>query len=312
MAAESLQYTDPYNASKCMDALYKLQERFRQRHESRHWMVTLFQALANVHVKQQEWRLALSCLDAVLYGRHHDDDNDKTFLEGLVEWEYQHNRSIALNQKEQLLSAYKVEICTRQLRILLQIGALEQARVIMDQAQQEATKALAMTTFITQNIWLDPRRIRAQLAMNQGLLQFARQDYESAMAFYKKAVDELREQPFDDDDDDDDSDLSKLLTYSLNCPLGLEHPSELLSHCWNNVALCSLNLCQMKEAVRMMESLVRASPTKYLTEGLAFNLATLYELGADTAVSSKRKRVLQLVAKRFSLHDIGAEYFRVT
>jgi hypothetical protein len=68
----------------------------------------------------------------------------------------------------------------------------------------------------------------------------------------------------------------------------------------------------MKEAVRLMEALVREDPTSYLTERLAFNLCTLYELEADTAASARKKRVLQLVAKRFYLHDIGPEQFRVS
>eukprot|EP00541_Cyclophora_tenuis_P018803 CAMPEP_0116576136 /NCGR_PEP_ID=MMETSP0397-20121206/20346_1 /TAXON_ID=216820 /ORGANISM="Cyclophora tenuis, Strain ECT3854" /LENGTH=78 /DNA_ID=CAMNT_0004105107 /DNA_START=244 /DNA_END=480 /DNA_ORIENTATION=- len=77
------------------------------------------------------------------------------------------------------------------------------------------------------------------------------------------------------------------------------------------MALSALYTCRMREAVRMMESVVREDPTAYLTERLAFNLCTLYELGADTAASARKKRVLQLVAKRFYLHDIGPESFRL-
>jgi hypothetical protein len=39
--------------------------------------------------------------------------------------------------------------------------------------------------------------------------------------------------------------------------------------------------------------------------------STLYELSSDTAVAGRKKRVLQVIAKRFFLHDIGAECFRL-
>ena len=78
------------------------------------------------------------------------------------------------------------------------------------------------------------------------------------------------------------------------------------------MALCSLYTCQMKDAVSLLEGLVREDPTLFLTERVAFNLCTLYELGSDSAVSARRKRVIQVIAKRFFLHDIGPESFRVT
>ena len=68
----------------------------------------------------------------------------------------------------------------------------------------------------------------------------------------------------------------------------------------------------MADSVMILESLVREDPTAFLTERVAFNLCTLYELGSDSAGSARRKRVLQLIAKRFFLHDIGPESFRLT
>jgi hypothetical protein len=61
-----------------------------------------------------------------------------------------------------------------------------------------------------------------------------------------------------------------------------------------------------------MEGLVREDPTMYLTEGVAFNLCTLYELGSDGDECTRRKKILQRVAKRFFLHDVGVESFRLT
>lgn len=60
-----------------------------------------------------------------------------------------------------------------------------------------------------------------------------------------------------------------------------------------------------------MEGLIRTDPTCFLTERMALNLCTLYELSADTTVANRKKRALQLIAKRFFLHDVGPESFRI-
>jgi hypothetical protein len=86
----------------------------------------------------------------------------------------------------------------------------------------------------------------------------------------------------------------------------------LLVPCLNNLALCALYTCRLLEAVTMIETLIREDPSKYLTESIAFNLCTLYELGSDNATSEKNKKVLQSIAKRFTLHDIGKENFRLS
>ena len=67
----------------------------------------------------------------------------------------------------------------------------------------------------------------------------------------------------------------------------------------------------MRSAVQELEGLIREDPCVYLTEGMAFNLCTLYELGFDGEECSRKKKLLQRVAKRFSLHDISVESFRL-
>lgn len=91
----------------------------------------------------------------------------------------------------------------------------------------------------------------------------------------------------------------------------IETEGDLLVPCINNFALCALYTCRMREAVVLMEMLIREDPTRYLTHCIVFNLCTLYELGWDSTMSERKKRVLQMVAKRFSLHDVGAESFRL-
>ena len=86
----------------------------------------------------------------------------------------------------------------------------------------------------------------------------------------------------------------------------LDVEEELVAPALNNMALCALYTCRMRAAVALFEGLIREDPTKYLTECMVFNLCTLYELGSDHQVSERKKRILQLVAKRFMLHDVGA------
>ena len=78
------------------------------------------------------------------------------------------------------------------------------------------------------------------------------------------------------------------------------------------MALCALYTCRLQEALQLLESLVREDVTAHLTDRVALNLCTLYELASDSAASARKKRVLQLIARRFFLHDIGAESFRVS
>ena len=67
----------------------------------------------------------------------------------------------------------------------------------------------------------------------------------------------------------------------------------------------------MQSSVQELENLIREDPCLYLTEGVAFNLCTLYELGSEGEECMRKKKVLQRVAKRFYLHDVGVESFRL-
>ncbi len=67
----------------------------------------------------------------------------------------------------------------------------------------------------------------------------------------------------------------------------------------------------MSCAVQELEGLIREDPCLYLTEAVAFNLCTLYELGLDGEECAQKKRLLQRVAKRFYLHDVTVESFRL-
>ena len=181
---------------------------------------------------------------------------------------------------------------------MLQIGALQEAATLFQEAKT-LFNSLSPTSI---NHWIleyNPIQIR----INDGLLSFAYSHYDVAMTHFRKSIDMLESQYTE--------------TYNKQDWMGptvlrVDLYSTSLSNCWNNLALCALYTCRMQDAVRMMETLVRRDPSRFLTERLAFNLSTLYELGSDAAASTRKKRVLQLIAKRFFLHDIGPESFRVS
>merc|ERR1711862_133485 len=91
--------------------------------------------------------------------------------------------------------------------------------------------------------------------------------------------------------------------------LGFCPESSLTVECLNNLSLCLLYSGDMHSAAEEMEGLIREDPCLYLTEGIAFNLCTLYELGKDGEECTRKKKVLQRVAKRFFLHDVRSESF---
>lgn len=281
LAAESLQYTDPHNPTKCCDILYELKLTYKDQPQ---WLASINNGLSNAFVRQLEWRLALASLDDM-----------RANGEGLIDWEVSQDAGLA-SHRDQLVAAFHAEALSRQGRILLQVGALPEARRLFDEAKTlgESISSPSPPHYLT-------RRLPGQIMLNEGLMEFSLRHLEESMTAFKAAIDLLRQV------NDDGMYDGRLFTG----PVCTESTHSLLSSCWNNMGLAALYTCRMKEAVRMMESLVRENPTLYLTERLAFNLCTLYELGGDTTTSARKKRVLQLVAKRFYLHDIGPENFRV-
>lgn len=273
LAAESLQYTDGSDANRCTDELFALRQVLLDKKDQNEWVLRVDHALVNTFVRQKDWRMALVTLDHMLD---------------------QLNSVADVN----LATGYRVEILSRQGRIFLQAGGIEEARILMNRAKEAAT-----TIGNSSNYWI-VQRVPCQVAMNEGMLCFANAEYEKAMVAFKECIDAQRRLR-----------LPGEAKYCRDNFLGhfwVDTHGAVLTQGWNNMALSALYTCRMREAVRMMEALVREDPTAYLTERLAFNLCTLYELGSDTAASARKKRVLQLVAKRFYLHDIGPESFRLS
>ncbi|XP_055956191.1 trafficking protein particle complex subunit 12 [Patella vulgata] len=64
----------------------------------------------------------------------------------------------------------------------------------------------------------------------------------------------------------------------------------------NNMAVCSLYMCRLKDALNTLEALVHKDPGHNLHEGVLFNLCTLYELESSRALH-KKQAVLDMVNK---------------
>jgi tetratricopeptide (TPR) repeat protein len=203
-----------------------------------------------------------------------------------------------------LTKAYTCEILSRQGRALLQAGALyeaaqlfESAKILWTEAQVDAPEELEDH----ESFKLMP----CLMEVNEALYYFSKSHYDRAIQSFSKAVDLLRETENFASAYRSDGWMGSSIAAS-------EAPNVLYSEAINNMAICHLYLCNMKEAVGLLEGLVRQDPTSFLTERVAFNLSTLYELGSDSATGTRKKRVLQMIAKRFFLHDVGPESFRVT
>ena len=341
LAATSLLYTDPGDPQRCLDALHRIRVEIvntglRKRGggdvvktKAMPYLNRVDVAIANVHVRRKEWRLALAALDNVMEN-----------IEGAVRLEVERRLRLAPGTNDDddrtkvcewlttaLIGAARIDIRSRQGWIFLQSGAIPEAERIFALAEQDRTNVEAALNNAEAYSVTNPNsalangltstaliiHTPARCLVNDGLRLLALQDYESSMQCFTDAMENLQRlhtpdmsaaPPYHDEEE-----LAATIGFGSEGSGG-PGPS-LIAPCLNNLALCALYTCRMHHAVAMMESLVREGPTVFLTERLAFNLCTLYELGSDGPASERKKRVLQLVSKRFFLHDIGSESFRI-
>jgi tetratricopeptide (TPR) repeat protein len=292
LAGQIQQFTD--DSDRASDVLFELRERIPD--EEAVWLTSVDNALANMFLRQSRWRLALGSYDRILE------------LIPAATKQYVESNYPSVNDREELeqfmAEAHRCEILSRQGRTLLQIGALPQVANAFEAATEVWNSIASRIPPELANHRL-VKMLPVQMAMNEGLFDFSKSNYDRAMVPLSKAVELLR------------SDGLPALKYEVEdwmgpTVAGSETPTIVYTECTNNMALCYLYTCRMKDAVETLEGSIRDDAGSFLTERTVFNLCTLYELGADSATSAKRKRVLQLIAKRFFLHDVGPESFRVT
>lgn len=248
---------------------------------------------------------------------------------------FQHLQQQQQDMDDSLWKRLQFEIHSLHGHVLLQMGSTDKASQIFH---------LCST--------LIPSEEQVRIQMQTGLLQFANLNYTVAFQEFSQALQTLQQQYREQQQLDTTAStkivypliinvmndwttlfsslsptsttatpiISKSATQTAesddNIIMTMMHNSsfdKLFSSCCNNLALTALYTCRLSLAIQTLEDLVRTNPTFFLTSTVAFNLCTLYELGHDTPVSERKKKILKLIAKRFYLHDLGDKTsFRLT
>ncbi|KAL7444990.1 hypothetical protein ACHAXM_011011 [Skeletonema potamos] len=343
LAAQQLQYND--GSSKALDVLLDMRDRaIRTEYWNTTgiggmacWKSTIDNAIVNTCVSMKEWRLALYHLEELISGLDEGVDRE------VLWWCRQDDLMGSIGEKtrselrELITSAASVELLSRQILILLQLGAIKAAEIVQGDVRLHTSKVggIVFTGALSRihREFALVRQTPVREMVNDGLILVAQSDYELAAKRFRDAM-ELEQKIITTAaaaaDNNNNNNLSTLKTAvapsSLSsssppgCPswkdldsptLGFDADPSLTVECINNLSLCLLYSGNMRAAVQEMETLIRKDPCEYLTEGMAFNLCTLYELGSDGEECTRRKKRLQRVAKRFFLHDIGVESFRL-
>lgn len=328
LAAQSLQYTD--KPQRCIDVLHSLEKdllknQYKNSAFSRKWLPRIYVAVSNAFLRLQEWRMALSALDKLydmlsvsttLYDMLDMEQNNQYFENEEEKEDYNELQSILTNASE-------IEIRTRQIRIFLQLGGIDQAQQLHESVLQnyEDFQKLYLSFDSLTKQWMNPssfilvHQIPTHISLNSGLIDFAYGNYQKAMQNFSEALVSMQQAQkkisgYSMDEQKSSYCVHNFLSSSVF--LSLDPDMHVMTHCVNNLGLCSLYLNQVDYAISVMETLIKENPTMYLTEVLVFNLCTLYELVYDPDKCTQEKKVLQSVAKRFYLHDVGGENFRIT
>merc|ERR1712129_495728 len=74
----------------------------------------------------------------------------------------------------------------------------------------------------------------------------------------------------------------------------------------NNLAVCQLHACKLREAVQRLEDFVRRDPVLYLQDSLAKTMSGLYEFLPD---SKERRAVIRELVEAYQLGDMDASAF---
>ena len=248
-------------------------------------------ALTNIYIRRGEWRLAIGSLDRVF-----DLIQDATQAEvqslltssNDIEPDPENTKMVT----SILMKAYMCEILSRQGRIFLQAGAVfeagelfEDAKTIWSEVESSSSSSILLPKELSYHNESLKVATPSLLEVNEGLFYFAKSNYDHALQSFSKAINILRK------DGSSSNFHSKYRIGDWIGPViaGCQTPTKLYNEAVNNMTLCHLYMCNMKDAVVSLEGLVRDDPAAFLTERVAFNLCTLYELGADSTVATRNK-----------------------
>lgn len=299
--------------------------------------------LSNILIQNSEWRLTLVTLEEIIA---YSDNAASCWAKKLFILHQSAGTGVASGSTSVLLrntsliiqKAILIEMYSRQGRVLLQAGALPAAATIFERAhdvyqelegsgiipkvigtteKEPDERTSSSSSFSVAQIPRDGHilagqmiimNIPTQILINEGLLHFAHMDYDLAEIKFNRAIQSQRKE---NEKANLNADVNTEFASDQFMNQILDMEGDLLVPCINNFALCALYTCRMRDAVTLIESLVKEDPTRYMNHCVVFNLCTLYELGWDTATSDKKKRVLQVIAKRFSLNDVEPDSFRL-
>ena len=71
----------------------------------------------------------------------------------------------------------------------------------------------------------------------------------------------------------------------------------------NNLAICSLYVKQIRQAITRLEQLILGDPARFLIDPVVFNLCTLYDLSYAPETSATKKKLMQRVASEYHMDD---------
>jgi len=296
-------------SNSCLDALWAIRSDIPDDCPADRMRVE--NAIANVFIARKEWRMVLACYQRMMEGLPVTSQREAAQL-----LRHHHKLSADADVVARTLEVtYRADLLSRQGRVLLQAGALDAASQIFAQAETAWQTLDESSKEILSDHVVAVQHIPALLSANNGLLQFSFGKYNEAMEHFRTTVEHLRNNN-NNSTTQQPSFLDSLIFSGTDDPDTTAVPTasreSLYSETINNMALSALYTCRLQEALELMESLVREDVTRYLTDRVALNLCTLYELASESAASARKKRVLQAIAKRFFLHDIPPESFRVT
>lgn len=347
-AAASLQYTLPQHKDAATTALWKVRQdilaALKNTTNDSSPIVTTTKldllhvdlTLSNMLLAQGQSRVAVECLDRSLEYL----SEAATIL--------QDQYKLTEDERQSITQASQAEILTRQARILLQVGALDGAFQLLERTQNlwEHAPSIANKQELYGKFPQAARLLEQaapQLETAWGLWHFAQKQeasYNVALEHFRKALQLMSENTNDDNDAttassqylstdwlggglvaplarhvlyaETSNNIAVTALYTVGS-LVLGDPSLLGLTPFSFLSIIHFNIlqCRLQEAVHVLEGIIRQNPSEALTERSALNLCTLYELSGDAASSTRKKKTLQMIAKRFFLHDIGPESFRL-